>query len=138
MLYRLKEDKNYEKVKRTTLANIGWKEKNLEDLLSKNINDLIYSNDLMTIFTQRVWKEEPDILALDVTGDLYIFELKRWASNPENLLQVLRYGQLYGGSNYDELNELYKKHHMGAGELLDAHKKHFDLTESSHLTPKLM
>ena len=75
MLYRLKEDKNYEKVKRTTLANIGWKEKNLEDLLSKNINDLIYSNDLMTIFTQRVWQEEPDILALDVTGNLYIFEL---------------------------------------------------------------
>ena len=135
MLYRLKEDKNYEKVKRTSLANIGWKEKNLEDLLSKNINDLIYSNDLMTIFTQRIWQEEPDILALDITGDLYIFELKRWTSNPENLLQVLRYGQLYGGSNYDELNELYKKHHVGAGTLLEAHKKHFDLTESSQLKP---
>ena len=135
MLYRLKADKSYEKVKRIRLADIGWKEKNLEDLLSNNINDLIYSNDLMTIFTQRVWQEEPDILALDVTGDLYIFELKRWASNSENLLQVLRYGQLYGGNNYDELNELYKKHHLGAGELLEAHKKHFDLTESNQLKP---
>ena len=51
----------------------------------------------MTIFTERKGKEEPDILALDKNGDLYIFELKRWGSDQENLLQVLRYGQLFAG-----------------------------------------
>lgn len=139
MLYKLlKKDNNgkahYEKVKRITLAEIGWMEKDLEDLISNNIDDLIYSNDLMAIFTERKGREEPDIVALDSVGDLYIFELKRWASNKENLLQVLRYGQLFGGSNYDALNELYKKHNPAGGELSDAHTKHFDLGETGKLS----
>lgn len=134
MLYQLSpEEKNYKKVKRTTLAEIGWKEKDLENLLSKNINDLIYANDLMTIFTERALQEEPDMLALDAKGDLYIFELKRWASNSENLLQVLRYGQLFGGSSYDDLNDLFKKHNKSKVELSEAHTNHFDLTPSNKL-----
>lgn len=134
MLYQLSSaEKNYKKVKRTTLANIGWTEKDLENLLSQNINDLIYANDLMTIFTERALQEEPDMLALDAKGDLYIFELKRWASSSENLLQVLRYGQLFGGSSYDDLNDLFKKHSKGSVELSEAHANHFDLTDSNKL-----
>ena len=81
MLYKLNQYQNrniYQKVKRVTLADIGWKEKDLENLISHNIQDFISSNDLMTIFNERVRQEEPDILALDSAGDLYIFELKRW------------------------------------------------------------
>ena len=39
MLYKLNKDnrKEYEKVKRVTLAEIGWREKDLEDLISNNI-----------------------------------------------------------------------------------------------------
>ncbi len=133
MLYHLVSKGHYEKVSRTTLAKIGWLEKDLENLLSRNIDDLIYSNDLMTIFTERQGKEEPDIIAIDSMGDLYIFELKRWSSKSENLLQVLRYGQLFGGSNYDALNDLYKKHNPNGGELSDAHTKHFDLSATSKL-----
>ena len=62
------------------------------------------------VFSERPRQEEPDILAIDRNGDLYILELKRWSSDKENLLQVLRYGQLYGSSNYDELNELFQKY----------------------------
>ena len=104
MLYQLSTGKNRgetTKAKRITLADINWLEKDLEALISKNINDLIYSNDLMTIFTERPWQEEPDILALDAEGNLYIFELKRWSAHSENLLQVLRYGQRFGRSDYD-------------------------------------
>lgn len=130
MLYQLNKNtkKDYQKVKRTTLKAAGWQEKDLENLISKHIADLISTNALMTIFTERPRQEEPDILALDSKGELYIFELKKWESNSENLLQVLRYGQLYGSSMYDELDELYKKKH--SSNLKDDHKKYFDLDEA--------
>ncbi len=120
-------DASYTKVRRVTLAQIGWLEKDLEKLISDNIQDFIYSNELLTIFNERSYQEEPDILALDKKGDLYILELKRWSSNKENLLQVLRYGQLYGNSNYDELNELYKKYSKSDSELCEVHTKYFEL-----------
>ena len=44
MLYKLNKEKNkdkYTKVKRVTLAEIGWKEKDLERLISANIFDFI-------------------------------------------------------------------------------------------------
>ncbi len=137
MLYKLNSDINrsdYSKVKRVNLSNIGWKEKDLENLLSKNIIDFISSDDLMTIFTERPRQEEPDILAVDKNGDLYIFELKRWKSNQENLLQVFRYGQLYGRSDYNHLNESYKKYAKDGRDLKEAHEKYFSLNESQKLS----
>lgn len=132
MLYKLNQSQNkseYKKVKRISLADMGWKEKDLENLISNNIQDFISSNDLMTIFTERQRQEEPDILALDKNGDLYIFELKRWGAKQENLLQVLRYGQLFGRSNYDDLSELYKKHQKSAqADLQLDHGKYFNST----------
>lgn len=120
----------YQKVKRVSLDKVGWKELDLQNLLSKNIFDLISSTELMAIFTERRYQEEPDILAIDKKGDLYIFELKRWSSNSENLLQVLRYGQLFGGSNYEELNDLYKKYEKQQNsELLIDHQSYFNLNE---------
>ena len=47
----------------------------------------------------------------------------------ENLLQVLRYGQLYGSSNYDELNELFQKYSKSNEELSEVHQKYFDLAD---------
>lgn len=128
MLYQLDSTTkcDYKKVKRVTLNDAKWCEQDLENLISTHIEDLISTNALMTIFTQRPWKEEPDILAIDKKGDLYIFELKRWQSNSENLLQVLRYGQLYGNSIYSELDDLYQKRNPGRS-LQDAHKAYFQL-----------
>ena len=135
MLYKLDTtSKDYTKVNRVTLSYFGWKELDLQELLSNHIQDLISASELMTIFNERPRQEEPDILALDKHGDLYIFELKRWSSHQENLLQVLRYGQLYGNSNYDELNEMFKKYLKdkdSEAELQEIHQQYFDLAESS-------
>lgn len=129
MLYKLNQNanrNNYTKVKRVTLSDIGWKEKDLENLISNNIQDFISSNDLMAIFTERARQEEPDMLAIDKNGDLYIFELKRWSGKQENLLQVLRYGQLFGKSTYDELNSLYQKYqHNSKANLAHDHAVYF-------------
>lgn len=134
MLYKLNPNKqDYTKVKRVTLAEISWKELDLQRLMSSHIQDFIYSNDLLTIFNERPRQEEPDILAIDRNGDLYILELKRWSSDRENLLQVLRYGQLYGSSNYDELNELFQKYSKSNAELLEIHKQYFDLPDDKAL-----
>ena len=54
----------------------------------------------MIIMQSRQWQEEPDLMAIDRDGHLYIFELKAWESQPENLLQVLRYGQIFKPSKY--------------------------------------
>ena len=129
MIYKLNKSGNkaeYTKVKRVSLADFGWKEEDLEKLISNNIQDFISSSDLMTIFTERKRQEEPDILAVDKKGDLYIFELKRWEGKQENLLQVLRYGQLFGRSNYDDLSEIYKKYQKSEGaELEQDHSRYF-------------
>lgn len=117
-----------------SLDAIGWKEKDLEKLVSKHLQDFISSKDLMTIFNERPRQEEPDILAVDKDGDLYIFELKRWGSNQENLLQVLRYGQLFGNSSYDELNEKYLKYSQGNISLMDAHKEYFSKDANNQIT----
>lgn len=128
MLYQLKTEGKYVKIPKTTLAYIGWKEKDLEDMLYKNIGDFISERSLMPIFKERPYKEEPDIMALDKQGNLFIFELKRWVSSPENLLQVLRYGQLFGNSSYEDLNVLYKKYTCNEKmNLKEKHAEYFNL-----------
>ena len=130
MIYKLSDKQgDYSSVRRVSLADIGWKEKDLETLIARNIEDFISSSDLMTIFTERKGQEAPDILALDKKGDLYIFELKRGEGKQENLLQVLRYGQLYGDSNFDELNGFYNDYTDKNADLSAEHTKHFNLSE---------
>lgn len=107
MLYELTTDKKIKRIKRTTLAKIKWKELDLESALVNNIDNFISGNSLMPIFRQRVRQEEPDVMALDSDGNLYIFELKRWEGKAENLLQVLRYGQIFGNSSFKALNNMY-------------------------------
>lgn len=140
MLYKLNtKAKDYAKVNRVSLGSVGWSELDLQNLLSNHIQDLISANELMTIFNERPRQEEPDILALDKNGDLYIFELKRWSSHQENLLQVLRYGQLYGNSSYDELNDMFNKYLKDKDsrtELNEIHQQYFDLADSSRISKK--
>lgn len=120
-------------VNRTNLNSIGWIEKDLEDLISHNIKRLISTDSLMTIFQERRGKEEPDILALDRTGKLYIFELKRWKSDKENILQVLRYGQIFGQFEYAQLDDLYKKYKPKSMELIEEHRNYFNLGIDSQI-----
>ena len=76
MLYKLNPNKqDYTKVKRVTLAEIGWKELDLQRLMSSHIQDFIYSNDLLTIFNERPRQEEPDILAIDLASSVIMLFL---------------------------------------------------------------
>ena len=64
-------------------------------------------------------------MAIDKNGHLFIFELKAWEAHPSNLLQVLRYGQLYGPSKYTDLDAWYKKATDPSQSLMVAHEAKF-------------
>lgn len=106
------------------------KEKHIEEFLSGHLNEVIPQDQLMLIGQERKGKEEADLFALDKNGVLYIFELKRWESNKENLLQVMRYGQIFGRFDYDRLEDLAKRHNKLEGDLDKAHQTYFDLEDS--------
>ena len=130
MLYKL-DRANIQKSEPTKIASLddfGLKEKDLENFLSYRLTDVILEGDLMLIAQERPFQEEADLLALDKDGVLYIFELKRWESNQENLLQVLRYGQKFGRYTYGELEKLAKDSRVliGDGSLKEKHRSFFD------------
>lgn len=134
MLFQLptsKDKTTLEALKISSLAEAGWTEKDLENLLAVNLTNLIREEYLMVISQERPMQEEPDILALDKDGTLYIFELKRTKSEPKHLLQVMRYGQRFGVYDYDQLNRKYRKFEKTSGKkgLQYAHKEHFNLDE---------
>lgn len=138
MIFKINRTQNKEvlnSVKRVSLASVGWTEKDLEDLISNNIQELIPENQLMILSQERQYQEEADILALDEKGNLYIFELKRWKSNKENILQVLRYGQIFGQYPYEKLQKLYRaKLKNNDANLAEDHYKYFidSLEEKLH------
>lgn len=93
----------------SSLEEAGWKEKDLENLLASKPELLFKENKLLPVFQETQYQEHPDIIALDSAGVLYIFELKRQDGNEDSLLQVIRYGQLFGRSTYDDLQGMLNK-----------------------------
>ena len=77
------------------LRDFGLDERDLQDILFHSLDRLLPDVELLLIMQSRRWQEEPDLMAVDKAGQLYIFELKAWESRSENVLQVLRYGQIY-------------------------------------------
>mgnify|MGYP005855314771 CR=1 FL=1 len=136
LLYLDEDDKSVlSHVPATSLEQLGWLEKDLEDLVSKHIDKVVREDQLLVIHQERRYQEEPDILALDRHGYLHIFELKRWASSTENLLQVLRYGQIFGQYDYGGLNYLFHNYLLRIGDgakrdLDQAHRVFFELDEA--------
>lgn len=117
-------------VKRVRLNEFGWDERKLQSLLFQHLDRVIQEEELLPIMESRHWQEEPDLMAVDKLGDLWIFELKAWESQATNILQALRYGQKFGQYDYDDLQELYSK--FGKGELVDAFQHRFS---GSKITP---
>lgn len=110
------------------LSEFGLKEKDLENFLRSHLAEVVSEDHLMLIGQERAWQAEADLLALDKSGVLYIFELKRWRSHQENILQVLRYGQKFGRFSYSELEDLARRHGKIQGnELSQAHTDFFQL-----------
>lgn len=129
-------DSDVEKVTETTLADAQLKEKDLENIIAKKIDELVRTDQLMVILQERRMKEEPDILALDENGVLYIFELKRWEARGENLLQALRYGQKFGRYDYDKLNWFYQSYSHSKGEAISLDTAHRDFFGLEAAVPK--
>lgn len=129
MLYEIERDNPEEsrKIEVSSPANFGIKERDIEGFLTSHLSEIVSADHLMLIGRQRAFQEEADLLALDKEGVLYIFELKRWESNPENILQVMRYGQKFGRYTYDQLQDLARNQQRLEGDLKEAHKEYFDL-----------
>jgi len=131
MLFHLndKEKTKIMPVMQKTFASIGWKEKDLENIIAKNMPRLIPQNQLLVLFQEKPFQEAADIYALDKKGDLYIFELKRWQGHQENILQVLRYGQIYGQYSYEQLQDMLRKYEKTSD--LDLAEKHCEYFEEA-------
>jgi len=84
------------RVNGSPLSKFGLDERGLQDILFRSLDRLIGEDELLLLMQSRHWQEQPDLMALDRDGNLYIFEIKAWESHHENLLQALRYGQLNG------------------------------------------
>lgn len=124
MLFKLETRKeNIEIVERVYLKDFGWDERKLQKLLFDNLDRVLREDELLLIMQSRLWQEEPDLMAINEKGDLYIFELKAWESHSSNILQVLRYGQIYGQYDYERLNNLFS--HFSNESLIEAHRRRF-------------
>ena len=129
MLYKLNKDaiESSQRIEIKTPSDLGLKEEDIENFLKSRLSEVVSEDQLMLIGQERKAKEEADLLALDKEGVLYIFELKRWEANPENLLQVMRYGQIFGRYTYEELEDIARRQQQLQGSLKTSHKDYFDL-----------
>lgn len=96
----------------SSLSDQGWREKDLENYLFEHLRELL-STDLMVIGQSKPG-EKADLVALDREGELWLFELKKVGGQSENLLQVMRYSQIFGAFEIGDLDALYRDSHTGA------------------------
>ena len=129
MLYKLDitDVAQSERIKIAQPNDVGVTEKNIEDFLMSRLHEIVSEDGLMLIGKERSGQEEPDLLAIDKSGVLYLFELKRWTSESENLLQVMRYAQIFGRYAYPKLAEFAQR--QVPGDLRETHKSYFELNE---------
>ncbi|MFQ9435727.1 MAG: hypothetical protein ACLR1R_04895 [Ruminococcus callidus] len=132
MLYKFhKEQEQIEKVSFHNIKKVGGNEKDLENLLANHLQDFFSNPVLMPIFQERKWQEEPDLMALDENGTLYIFELKVDFVSDETVFQIIRYAQKFGMESYAKLDHFYQQWCKTTGspytDLKTAHKDAFQL-----------
>lgn len=114
MLYKFQkgqeqEQVQVEKVPFHNINKVKGKEKDLENLLANHLQDFFSDPVLMPISQERNWQEEPDLMALDENGTLYIFELKVGNVSDETVLQIIRYAQNFGVESYAKLDYFYQQ-----------------------------
>jgi len=127
MLLAINTKTHYAERKRTDrLQTFGLDERGLQDILFKSLDRLFPDDELILLMQSRRWQGEPDLMAVDRDGNLYIFELKAWESHSENLLQVLRYGQLHGSYKYADLDEMHRRMTGATQSLKSAHLAKFE------------
>ncbi len=133
MLYKLgSTDGKFDTLEPVAFKNFssfGNREKDLEDLIARNILDVLFEDaSLMPIFQERQYRAEADIYALDEKGKLIIFELKRETAGEDAVHQALRYAQKAGQWSYETLQNKYRQYTRDDDtDLREAHKEDFDL-----------
>lgn len=129
MLYKMNKDNmSLDKLNFYSLQDLGKLEKDLENIMVQNIKELFLDNtQIMTVFQETAWQEEPDICALDKDGNLILFELKRHNVNASTTMQILRYVEIFGQKTYKELNKYYQKFMKINSDLAEDHKIAFEL-----------
>jgi hypothetical protein len=109
------------------LQSFGLYERALQGILFRSLDRLVPDDELLLLMQSRAWQEEPDLMAIDREGRLFLFELKAWESQASNLLQVLRYGQLFGSMGYSELDAWFKTSTDPSQSLKTAHRAKFEV-----------
>ncbi|MDE2801134.1 MAG: endonuclease NucS [Gemmatimonadota bacterium] len=132
MLYKLgSTDGKFDTLEPVAFKNFSSfrnREKDLEDLIAKNILDVLFEDaSLMPIFQERQYQAEADIYALDEKGKLVIFELKRETAGEDAVHQALRYAQEAGQWSYKTLQNKYRQYTREDTDLRKAHKENFEL-----------
>jgi hypothetical protein len=101
-------------------------EERLEEIIERRIEILglgklfQIGRQVITEFGKRV-----DLLAIDGAGDLYVIELKKDRTPREVIAQALEYGFWTQGLSFEEIRDLYAKHHQGA-DFDSAFTSHFE------------
>lgn len=109
-------------------ASFGKLEKDLEELVASSILGVLFEDArLMPVFQERQYQAEADIYALNETGDLTIFELKRGSAGDAAVHQALRYAQDAGQWDFADLQRKFRKYSGPTADLLAAHQEAFDL-----------
>jgi hypothetical protein len=136
MLYRLDKARgkfsSLEPQEFLDYSSLAQVEKDLEILLADHLLDVLFEEaPLMPIFQERQLQAEADLYALNRTGDLVIFELKRGFAGEDAMLQALRYAQAAGRWTFAELERRYqtymKPKKAKDRSLAEAHREAFYL-----------
>ena len=133
MLYRLTVGnagaKDLEPLPFLDFGDLGKIEKDLEVLLATHLLDVLFEDAaLMPVFQERPMQAEADLYALNRSGDLSIFEMKRGIAGADAMLQVLRYAQDAGLWTFNTLQDKYRTYFRSASvNLADAHRDAFNL-----------
>jgi len=117
--------KTAKRISGVRLKQFELDERGFQEILFHWLDRLLPDDELLVISQSRRGAEEPDLTAVDAKGRIYFFELKIWESKSENLLQVFRYGQIYGSHDYQDLNHLFLRETKTELTLIEAHRKKF-------------
>jgi hypothetical protein len=115
-------------------------EERLEDILEQRI-EILGLGELFQIGRQVItdFGKRIDILAIDELGDLYVIELKKDRTPREVVAQALEYGFWVEDLSFEDIRELYAKHHDGE-DFDSAFTSHFeaDIPEAVNTTHQLL
>jgi hypothetical protein len=89
-------------------------EERLEEILEARI-DILGLGDLFQIGRQVITEfgKRIDLLAMDDQGDVYVIELKKGRTPRDVIAQALEYGFWVQGLSFEDIRDLYGKHHDG-------------------------